>query len=280
MKTSAQVRAEIEWLRGLSELVMAYEEVAAVRMKKIRNEVLQNREFTTGLNQIYQRLKFTYKKEAEKYKLKQNISKNGKTARVFLSANAGFYGPIIQKTFQLFAADLKKEKSDAVIVGRVGRYLFSQAGIKKTEPLYFDFPDGSFDRQGLKEIADQLLPYEAVVVYHGQYQNIAVQNPLASSISGDQLGPEAGEPARASWIFEPSFSSLLSFFESEIFVSLFAHSMYESHLSKFACRMITLDEAAENINKGIAVSLFEKERLRHKQSSKKQLEALVRVVRN
>src|SRR3989344_2471466 len=137
--TINQARSEIEGLASIKMLVQTYEEIAAIRMRKIRAAVLQNRDFNAGIQEIFQELITSYRTELnklmQKHKVK-NISalnllpKNGKTVCVLLSANVGLYGDIIRRTYELFKKQIAAQLTDLVIVGRLGKALFQE-----------DFPD-------------------------------------------------------------------------------------------------------------------------------------------
>ena len=103
MQNYQEIAIQIDWLRNLKVLVETYETIAASSMRGIRNSVLQNRAFHTGLNRVFQDVIRAYRNEVagfiKKNKIGQEralslLEKNGKTALVFLSANTGLYGDL------------------------------------------------------------------------------------------------------------------------------------------------------------------------------------------
>ena len=266
MKPKAET---VEYLTGLGRLINAYEEIAARRMQKIRKSVLKNREFWSDLNRTFQIVKTSYQKQVADLKIKQTGVTNGKTILVLLTANAGFYGDIIQRTFELFRSDWQKQKQEALVIGQVGKALVEQAGL--TGPIsYFDFPDHQFDPLAAQKLASKLLPYQTVVVYHGSFKNILMQETTASNITGETPPPLPVIPHKR-LIFEPSLEEVLNFFETEIFTSLLFQSLYEELLAKFSCRMATLSEAEEKVRQAARLALLEREREKHRLANKKQL---------
>ena len=259
----------VEYLTGLGRLINAYEEIAARRMQKIRKSVLKNREFWSDLNRTFQIVKTSYQKQVADLKIKQTGVTNGQTILVLLTANAGFYGDIIQRTFELFRSDWQKQKQEALVIGQVGKALVEQAGL--TGPIsYFDFPDHQFDPLAAQKLASKLLPYQTVVVYHGSFKNILMQETTASNITGEVSPPLPVIPHKR-LIFEPSLAEVLNFFETEIFTSLLFQSLYEELLAKFSCRMATLSEAEEKVRQAARLALLEREREKHRLANKKQL---------
>ena len=269
MLTLAQIKNEIEWLGDFGGMIQAYEEIAALRMQEIRAQVLVNRDFLNSLSEIFQQVKTVYKKQAVEHKLISRRRKNGQTARVFLSANTGLYGSIVQETFLLFLQDLEKYKSEPVVVGRLGQAFFQEArpGAKYTA---FDFPDVPVDNSRFKEIVNFLVGYETVVVYHGYFKNLVTQIPRQSNISGDELIPQTGSALPARWIFEPSLDEVLTLFDNEILGSLFIQTMHESQLAKYASRMMTLGETGENVKGQLQKQKLGYSRLNQQQANEKQ----------
>lgn len=278
-----EVLSEIERLGSISTMVQAYEEIAAMRMRKIRDSVLQTRDFLTGITEVFREVQASYKKEVERLMHKKRIKdpskmsfiqRNGKTITIFISANTGLYGDIVKKTFYMFLDEIKKEKTDIAIVGRLGKSLFDEAMPNKSVQ-FFESPDGFVDREAVKKVAEFLVQYEKIIVYYGQFENVVNQVPTRAVISDTELAAsntEKGEELR--YLFEPSLERIMEFFESEIFASIFEQTMHESHLAKFASRMVTLDKALENIKQELKKVQFQKRVIHHRSVNKKQLDAI------
>lgn len=281
MFSKQKITEDIQRLGGIKELVEVYEEIAATRMKKIRDSVLHSRDFLSGITQIYKEVQSSYenqvvsimkkKKIQDKSKLSV-IKKNGKSISVYIGANTGLYGDIIKKTFYLFLEGIKKEKTEVMVIGRLAKNLVEES-IPSTKYVYFDFPDSHVDHDSLKKISDYLVQYEKVKVYFGQFQNVANQVPNESVISDTEFVSQQ-EQVKFKSFFEPSLEEIMGFFETEIFASIFEQTMHESQLSKFASRMITLDKSIENIKDELKKVEFEKRVIDHRSMNQKQLEQL------
>lgn len=267
MKAAAD---EIDYLTSLEKIISAYEEIAAKRMQNIKAMVLQNRKFLTELNQIFQIVKSNYQKEAARHKIRSLDEKKRKTARVFISANAGLYGDIIQRIFTAFHYDYQRSPSDIVIIGQSGKTLMEKNS-PKTHFTYFDYPDAKFDKSAAKKLVDHLIAYKTVIVYHGLFKNILMQETSSTNITGDKLLPEAKAASKRRLIFEPSLSGVLTFFETEFFSSLLVQTIYEAQLAKFSARMASLNQAGERIKEAHQQAGWEYNREKHRLANKKQL---------
>ena len=260
---------ELDYLTSLEKIINAYEEIAANRMQGIKKGVLENREHLTEINQVFQIVKNSYQKQVAVHKIVSSRNKIQQTARVFISANTGLYGDLISRVFTVFRRELK-DPGEAVIVGQLGKALMEKSypGAKFT---YFDFPDAKIDNQIAKRLLDYLTPYEEVVIYHGLFKNIVMQEASSSNITGGALLPEAKEGDKRRLIFEPTLSKILGFFDTEIFASLLVQTIYESQLAKFSSRMASLDQATENISQAAKQAIWENSREKHRQVNRKQL---------
>ena len=273
MNSRNVLQPEIDWLAGMSTIISAYEEIAASRMQKIRNKVLNIRTFLNGLNEVYNQVKLSYLAKGH-HKDELVMKKNGKTLAVMMSANTGLYGDIVQKTLDLFVGDLEKNKTDVAIVGRLGKALFEQRTGGKFPFTYFDLPDSAVSYDEFRKIVDFIVNYQRSVIYHGVFRSIITQEAIATNISGNEIIKEAAAGDSHPWLFEPSLEEILIFFETEIFSSLFVHTIHESQLAKYAARMVTLDQADDNIKKSITKLRLESQRFKHRQNNRKMLGTL------
>lgn len=280
MVTKNILENEIENLIGLSDMVLAYEEIAASRIKNSRSTVLNNRIFMSEIREIFEEVISSYRKQVEALmktkKIKNSdefsfINKNGKTLYLLISANTGLYGGLIKRTFDLFIENSKNMTSDKAIIGKLGLSMWEQTKIKE-KYYYFDFPDQSVDSKILKEILNFLISYEKVVVFYGQFQNLIKQDATFSDISGNTRSEKAPTRGVVKYFFEPSLGKILEFFEKQIFASIFEQTVRESQLAKIASRLTTLDNASENISKKLLLLTSQENRSMHHEQNKKQLE--------
>lgn len=260
---------EIDYLVGLEKIISAYEEIAAKRLDKIKKEVLENRTFLTELNQVFQIVKNNYQKAVSKHKVYLMSKKIDKTVRVFIAANTGLYGDLIQRVFALFRQDLKQKPGDVVIIGQLGKTLMEK-GLASVKFAYFDYPDAEFDKAAAKKLVDHLVAYQTVIVYHGLFKNILMQDSISTNLTGEGLLPEVKEKSRRRLLFEPTLPEVLNFFETEFFSSLLVQTIYEAQLAKFSARMASLDKAAENIKEATKQAWWEYAREKHRLTNKKQ----------
>lgn len=242
-------------------------------MRAARGMILTNRDYFDGISQVFRQVEFSYQKEVEKQRLYRLSQKNGRTAHVLISANTGFYGPLIEKTFNLFASNCQGELGHPIIIGHYGKALAEHR--KLAVFTYFDFPDQNIDGDALRKMVEFLMSYSRVIVYHGLFLNVLTQEPTASDVSGQApVSSQEEGIVSARWLFEPDLPKVLTFFETEIFSALFAHALNEAMLSKFASRMASLDQASESVKRAEKLLILKKRRLEHQDRNKRQQAAM------
>lgn len=286
------IMEDLEALNSLKELAQSYEEIAVVKMQKIRDSVLKTRDFLARLSDVFVDLKSSYHREVTDLierikkgdkKLHLPLQKNGKTLLVYLSSNGKLYGAVTKKTYSLFIEDLKKaeaSKTDIIIIGKAGKETF-EGSIHKRPFKYFEIPDNGYTIDHIKDLMKEFLQYEKVWVYYGKFGNVVKQSPIATSISGEDIFETENiieTPREDRFIFEPTLEKIYHFFETQIMANLFAQTMLENQLARHASRVNAMEEALGHIEEEGKRLNQERVRLKHLLQNKKQLETMAGVI--
>lgn len=273
MKTQRILKEELLDLNGFLTMVETFEEIAALRMRKVKKSVLSRREFLKGIDEAFSYIIYAYSvfKKVLRNKAVANIlNTNGRKVLVLLSSNTGLYGDIILKVFEKFAEEVKKSEpdTDVVITGRLGRRFYDSSGSKKTYK-FFEVSDSGSSASDVKELMEFLINYADVIVCHGVFKNIMLQDVELTHLTGEVMAIEKSlEGSNVQFIFEPNVERVTEYFEKQILSLIFEQSLFESSLSKFAARMVSLDDAANNINQKLYSTGFELKKANHRDRSK------------
>lgn len=283
---------ELEALRSLRDLAQSYEEIAALRMQRIKESVLKTRDYLADLSDVFVDLKASYLREvtdllARKKKgdksLLSILQKPEKSLIVYLSSNGKLYGSVTQKTFRLLLQDLKKpeiKEADLLIIGSAGKEMFENSGTQK-QYEYFEIPDANIQIESIKQLMKKFLQYEKVTVYYGKFGNVVNQNPIASSITGEDIFETeilTQTPREDRFIFEPTLEKIFHFFETQIMANLFSQTLLENQLARHASRVNAMEEALLHIEEETVKLNRLKVRIKHIMQNKKQLETLSGLV--
>ena len=282
------IAENLEALNSLKDLAESYEEIAVIRMQKIKDSVLKTRDFLADLSDVFVDLKSSYDRDVKELLAKRKsgnktilplLKKNGKTLMVYLSSNGRLYGSVTQKTYKLFVEDLKKPESkdaDLMIIGTAGRDMFeSSANVRPYS--YFDIPDIGVEVDHIKQLMLKFLQYEKVHVYYGKFDNVINQTPIGTSITGENIfETETLKPISREdrFIFEPILEKIFYFFETQIIANLFSQTLLENQLARHASRVNAMEEALIHIDEESKKLNIAKNLIKRQVQNKKQLETI------
>ena len=281
------IQAEASFLENLRDLCVVYEQISVMRMKEIRDKVLYTRGFYSQLDKVYVRLKKTYHRQlailAKKRQIKDPrkaflLGKNEKRVVVFIGADNRFYGDIFNKVFYSFLEDIKKNKDDVLIIGRLGKSMYDNLGPKKPY-RYFEIGDEvEITLDHLKAILKVMTDYSRIDVYYGQYKNLFNQEVVMKNITGDFDTDKKDDGKKGSfYYFEPDLEKILLFFETQIFANLFKQTAYESQLARYASRISAMEQALVAINERTGVNIKARIKLANLEAEKKQRERISQI---
>jgi ATP synthase F1 gamma subunit len=282
MKTSRILKRELNTVASLNDLISSLEELSAMRYRKTKSNVLNTREYLDEINYLYKQVKNNYKRIIEAggkdFKETRFRQPTKGTVYVFLSANGGLFGDVINRNFENFRNYVTRIPAEEVIVvGSVGQKLIEFSDLKnKISYKYFPLSDSSGDRENLDAILKYCLDFKTVVIFYTRFVEILNQKPTADSVTGDIVFEEAissfnkEQPQYVrDFLFEPDIEKVLSLFESQLINTLFEQKILESGLSKFTSRMVALDTASEKIKDNLGRLKMDYQRIKHIESNKK-----------
>lgn len=266
-------------IKGLIEV---YEEIAAGKMQKIRKAVVNAEEYFDGLAALSDEVALD---------LSAFYKGKNKQAAVFLSAETGLYGDLIDKIMVAFVNFIKKESLDAYVVGKLGASLMgSYAPEVKFTEIDFSGDQENVAKEDLMALIGKLSIYSKIYIFHGRFESIARQGSFNSVISGPDIQKYGGvsdlpvgrqdkkeiEKRRFVNIYEPNADIISEKFGKEISVSIIDQSIRENQLAKYAARLMHLDSALDNVTKRLDNLSMSKKRMRKKIEAKKQIERIAR----
>ena len=277
MKTQATIQKDIVFTQNLKLLTQTYEEISIMKMQKVRDSVIEVREFIDGLKDIYFDVKHSHQNQLTKAYQKSRQEEKGQAqsgnALVYISSNNKLAGNIVPNLHHQVKEKIREFKGSVFVIGQVGQEFIST-----------DFPDrkiesyplpASLDQlSSLKGLIETLLHFDSVSVFYGKFINLAQQKPEFTLISGDEVlageDPKLKQRLGAEFLFEPSLEEIARFFTLHIFASVFKQSFYESELAHLGSRITAMQSATDSIKKREKVLKAQALILRKRLSNKKQ----------
>lgn len=239
-------RESIAAYQSMQGLVEVYEEMAAQKMRQIREAILAGREYYRSIATL----------SVEVGADLSQISKNQhNVALVLLLSESGMYGEIMEKVFALFSQELAREKRvvDVFVAGKTGiewmRMFLPQ--IKYTA-LRLD--ENLTENQMWGELAKILVTYREVRVCFGEFESLVNQKAVVRQLSAGELTLTQGKWAeetkiKLKFLYEPNAPEVGKIFAEQIFGGMILAAGKENELAKNASRLMHLDSAWTNIMK-------------------------------
>lgn len=276
MLSLKNIKTETKEVSDIQKLLEVYEEIVAVKMQGTRGGIISSREYYEGLSRIAEEVALD---------LSENNRALKEEAVLFLSADEGLYGDIVDKVLVDFVNYTRRSKGDVFVVGKLGISL-----LKVYSPhLRFDTFDipiekNSMDESTLKLTMQKLADYKKVTIFHGKFRSLAAQESVNTNISGGKLAEigadfDENEESRIRLknLYEPSISVVGGKFSKEISGSILSQSFSENQLAKYAARLMHLDSALTNIDQKISDLGQKRRRISKKNEQKKQTERIARM---
>ncbi len=255
-------------LEALADIAETYQEIASMRMRKIKDSVLQNRSFYGPLLEVYQEVNSIYAQTNHKIYRQET---NGKSMALLLTSNTGLYGSINRSVFDMFLENETKSQSDIAVAGRLGKLWLDKAGFQRNY-AYFDMADNvTLEEPATRELFDHVVKYSEVKIYHGLFNSIINQTAQVTELT-KQYPKQSRETTTLSFIFEPSIEKVLDKFEKQLLNAFFTQTILESNLAKNGSRMTSLDSANQSIDASLRKIKLQELTAKHRTQNKKQQE--------
>ena len=111
MITQKIIENEIESLVGLNNLVLAYEEIAASRIRNSRSSVLNTRDFMSEIREIFEEVIYSYKGQVEILVKSKKIKNQFEYGRQITAAvNFDVFGTSARASVMAYAASSRGRK--------------------------------------------------------------------------------------------------------------------------------------------------------------------------
>jgi len=164
-----------------------------------------------------------------------------------------------------------------VVLGRTGRDWLERT-FRGKEYDYFELQDDRVDEKMLKDLMEKLLKFEKVVMFHGKFLSLVEQEAVETDLIG-KLGELKKDQPTIKYLYEPSLNEVVRVLKEEILYSMFEQVLWESHLAKFASRIVHLDKALDNIDQRSSQLKQVGRNLANTMTNKKQLNRLAALRR-
>ncbi|MBA3679302.1 F0F1 ATP synthase subunit gamma [Candidatus Saccharibacteria bacterium] len=241
MKQSAQLLAEHKDIVAIENTTHIFENVASIRIRQIKEQVLSSRQFFNRLWMIYTGLRLD--------KDSRVLAQNRREVRVLVSANVNLVGSVDAALLKQALTDFNSTTTDLIVIGAHGEHMLLEQGIV---PKYsFALPDITKSLQ-IDEIVGVLQQYEAPIIYYPNFISLGDQQIVHFALieavrnlsEAERKERPEGLLSPDEYIFEPSPQEFVDYVESMILGTVLTEVILEASLAQFASRFSAMNMAS------------------------------------
>lgn len=258
MPAIKQIEKEISSIETIRALSGALLEVSAHRIQSLRSDFEHNQRFFDEITELYNIVKVSsLRSHTDRGNPKPKSMK--KTMSVAVTSNKGFYGLLNTRVIEHFLEDIKRRKTDCVVIGQIGKRFFEQTDYQE-QCQYLTFKN-DYPTQGETQVfLQKVKEYDQVFLFYPKFVSIFTQDVGIVDITytPDQ---EVNPNKKLEHIFEPELSKIVHFFETQVRKLLFMRIMLESELARVSARLMKMSSTEQRAEDMIV----DKERELHKE---------------
>ncbi len=247
MPSIKEVKNRIGSVKSTQQLTKAMKMVAAAKLKKAQDKVVQLRPYSRKLNEILSNLSGSVNNDLFLEKEINNV------LIIIISSDKGLCGSFnsnLIKQFISYCDNINTKKVSVLPIGKKAYDFF-----KKSEyNLILDYWQSlnGFNYEKSSEIFDYIISsfldskYDKVAIIYNEFKNVAVQK----SVIEDFLPviPESDEKKEVNnnYIFEPNKNKIVNNLIPQSLKTQFLKAVLESNASEQGSRMTAMSQATDN----------------------------------
>ncbi len=255
MATLKQIRARIKAAKNIQQITKAMKLVAAARLKKATDRVLEARPYADKLKSVMESLSSAGELPSHPLMEKREVKR---ITVILLTSDRGLAGAYNTGLIRKVSDFVKDSAVDVqlITVGKKGTLFFGKRNYKLVHSMSVPSSGARLsDAVEVTRITRQLFESgeaDAIYVCYAKFYSAIRQIPQIVKLL--PIEPPASEDtsgAAAEIVFEPNPQELLGTLLPRYFLTLVWQSMLESTASEFGARMTAMTSATDNAGKMI-----------------------------
>ncbi len=246
MPSIKEVKNRIGSVKSTQQLTKAMKMVAAAKLKKAQDRVLQLRPYSKKLNEILSNLSSSINNDLFKTR------EINRVLVVIVSSDKGLCGSFnssLVKEFNSFCSENKFKNVTVLPIGKKAYDFFKNSKFELNLDYWEDLNNFSYDKSS--EICEFLIEsflgskFDKVSIIYNEFKNVAVQK----TVSEDFLPvPQVDSEGNSSnnYIFEPEKNKIVRHLIPQTLKTQLLKSVLESSASEQGSRMTAMSQATDN----------------------------------
>jgi len=248
MATLKEIKLRIESVKNTRHITNAMKMVAASKLRRAQENILQARPYADYINDMLRTLKL--KNTTTSHPLLTDISGEGKTALIIVTSDRGLCGSFNSQIIRKAQSYIKKHSNvDIICIGKKG-FDFFKTHSKKVIDSYINLFN-EMDFSISKDVAEKILnlylqeDYKRIYVLYNEFKSAIQQD-----ITVKQLLPiipiESENISKLDFLYEPDEDTIIEELGRKYVHVDIWRIMLESSAAEQGARMTAMDSATDN----------------------------------
>ena len=252
MPSTKELRARIKSVSNTSKVTGAMQLIAASKMRKAQDQVMQGKKYSETLYKLLMNLSSSVDEQKENIPLLQNrVIKN--KLMILITPERGLAGALVGNINKkaLRVINSSKEKYSILSVGKKGYRFLNSRGYEIVEQIIIpDKPEIS-DTLKISEIAIKGFlnkQWDQVDLIYSEFFNTTSQTPKSQMVLPIFNDESTNQIESKDYIYEPSAYEVLKDITPKYVRSQIYQAILESFASEHSARMVAMQNATDNAN--------------------------------
>ena len=247
MPSIKEVKNRIGSVKSTQQLTKAMKMVAAAKLKKAQDKVLQLRPYSKKLNEILSNLSDSINNELFK---ERNVNK---VLIVIVSSDKGLCGGFnssLIKEFKSFSNDNNFNNITVLPIGKKAYDFFKNSNFDLILDYWEELNEFSYEKSS--EICDFIISsfiesrFDKVSIIYNEFKNVAVQKTVSENFLPVIQEETKQNDSNNNYIFEPQKNKIIDDLIPQTLKTRLLKSVLESNASEQGSRMTAMSQATDN----------------------------------
>ncbi len=252
MANLKEVKGRISSVMSTQQITKAMKMVAAAKLRKAQDRIIQMRPYAQKLSEIMQNVASSGGANSDNPFSEDRGASN--VLLVVVTSDRGLCGAFNSSVFKYTRALIEEKYKGATLeilpIGKKAYEFFKKRKYQVIDQYYNLFHNLNFD--DVKEAAEFVLNafedgrYDQVEIIYNEFKNVATQIVRNEQYLPIQQADESESKAAVDYIYEPSMETVFTELVPKSLKIQFYKAVLESNASEHGARMTAMDKATEN----------------------------------
>jgi len=255
MSSLKEIKSRISSVQSTQQITKAMKMVAAAKLRRAQEKVIQLRPYSNSLLNILKNLITDGKNKESILLIPRNVKR---VLLIVVGSDRGLCGSfnssVIKSTTKLIEDKYKRHydnKSLTILpIGKKMLDYFSKRNFKIIDEFWSILKKSEYNE--IADITDYLIQefnkenYDKIEIIFNEFKNVAVQKVIQTSFLPIEQQSSKEEKTQTNYIFEPSKTHIIKSLIPKVLKSNLFKSILESNASEQGARMTAMSQATDN----------------------------------